>query len=178
MSRRSRAPKREILPDPVHKSELLAKFINAIMLSGKKTLAEKIVYTSLDNALDKLKNVKREDEDEGGSGKGGSALKPASTPVEILEWALSSVRPMVEVKSRRVGGSTYQVPVEVSGPRGQALAMRWLIQAARKRSEHSMISQLTAEIVDACHHRGAAYKKRVDTHKMAEANKAFSHFRW
>jgi small subunit ribosomal protein S7 len=177
MSRRNAAPKRDILPDPVHGSEMVTKFINCVMKSGKKSVAEKIVYTSLASALEKLKKVDLKDEDEGesGSSRGGSKF---SSPVDVLEYVLKSVRPLVEVKSRRVGGSTYQVPIEVSEARGVALAMKWVIDFARVRSEKTMINQLTAEIVDACQGRGASIKKRIDTHKMAEANKAFAHFRW
>lgn len=176
MSRRNAAPKREILPDPVHGSEVVAKFINCIMKDGKKSVAEKLVYTSLSGALEKLKKVdlKDDDGDQGGS-RGGSKF---NTPVDVLEYVIRAVRPLVEVKGRRVGGSTYQVPIEVSEKRGMALAMKWLIDYARARSEKTMINQLTAEIVDACQGRGASIKKRIDTHKMAEANKAFAHFRW
>jgi small subunit ribosomal protein S7 len=169
MARRNAAPKREILPDPVHGNELLAKFINCIMKDGKKSIAEKIVYTALDNALEKLKKLKVDIADT------SAAL---STPVDVLRMAFGAVKPAVEVKSRRVGGSTYQVPIEVSEKRGIALAMRWIATAARKRSEKTMINQLCAEIVDACMGRGAAVKKKIDTHKMADANKAFAHFRW
>lgn len=175
MSRRNAAPKREILPDPVHGSEVVTKFINCIMKSGKKSVAEKIVYTSLSSALDKLKKIDLKDEDSNDNGSRGSKF---STPVDVLEYVIRAVRPLVEVKSRRVGGSTYQVPMEVSESRGAALAMKWLIDYARARSEKTMINQLTAEIVDACQGRGASIKKRIDTHKMAEANKAFAHFRW
>lgn len=176
MSRRNAAPKREILPDPVHGSEVVAKFINCIMKDGKKSVAEKLVYTSLQGALEKLKKVDLKDDDgeQGGSSRGAKF----NTPVDVLEYVIRAVRPLVEVKGRRVGGSTYQVPIEVSEKRGMALAMKWLIDYARVRSEKTMINQLTAEIVDACQGRGASIKKRIDTHKMAEANKAFAHFRW
>lgn len=177
MSRRNAAPRREILPDPVHGSQVVTKFINCMMKSGKKSVAEKIVYTSLSDALEKLKKVDLKDEDDGDNG-GSSRGGKFSTPVDVLEYVIKAVRPLVEVKSRRVGGSTYQVPVEVSERRGAALAMKWLIDFARARSEKTMISQLTAEITDACQGRGASIKKRIDTHKMAEANKAFAHFRW
>ncbi len=173
MSRRNAAPKREILPDPVHGSEVVAKFINCIMKDGKKSVAEKLVYTSLSGALEKL-NLKDDDGEQGGGSRGGKF----GTPVDVLEYVIRAVRPLVEVKGRRVGGSTYQVPIEVSEKRGMALAMKWLIDYARARSEKTMINQLTAEIVDACQGRGASIKKRIDTHKMAEANKAFAHFRW
>lgn len=171
MSRRNAAPVREILPDPVYGSLTLAKFINCAMKSGKKSIAENIVYTSLSSALEKLKKVEIKDEDGDSRGK-------FSSPVDVLEFVLRAVRPLVEVKSRRVGGSTYQVPIEVTEKRGVALAMKWLIDYARARSEKTMVNQLTAEIVDACQGRGASIKKRLDTHKMAEANKAFAHFRW
>ena len=176
MSRRNAAPKRDILPDPVHGSEVVAKFINCIMKDGKKSVAEKLVYTSLGGALEKLKKVdlKDDDSDNGGGSRGGRF----NSAVDVLEYVIRAVRPLVEVKGRRVGGSTYQVPIEVSEKRGMALAMKWLIDYARARSEKTMINQLTAEIVDACQGRGASIKKRIDTHKMAEANKAFAHFRW
>jgi small subunit ribosomal protein S7 len=157
MSRRAAAPKREILPDPKFHSELLAKFMNMIMRDGKKSKAEAIVY----GALSKITERKKTDD-----------------PVELLGQALDNVRPAVEVKSRRVGGATYQVPVEVRAVRRTTLAMRWLIDAARKRGEHSMADRLAGELMDAAEYRGAAVKKREDTHRMAEANKAFSHFRW
>jgi len=156
MSRRSEAPKRTILPDPKFKSVQLAKFINTIMRDGKKSVAERIVYGALDTISEK---------------KGGDGL-------EVLEKALENVRPMVEVKSRRVGGATYQVPVEVRPSRQNALAMRWLVDAARRRGEKSMSAKLAGELMDAADNRGAAVKKREDTHRMAEANKAFSHYRW
>ncbi len=156
MPRRRVVAKREILPDPKYGSTLLAKFINMVMVDGKKAVAEKILYEALDRM---------------GERSGGE-------PLEMLEKALDNVRPMVEVKSRRVGGATYQVPVEVRPVRRNTLAMRWLIEAARKRSEKSMAQRLAAELADAAEARGAAVKKREDTHRMAEANKAFSHFRW
>ncbi|MCD8525412.1 MAG: 30S ribosomal protein S7 [Gammaproteobacteria bacterium] len=178
MSRRNAAPKREILPDPVYGSQVVAKFINCLMKSGKKSIAEKIVYTSLDSALEKLKKVDLKDDEAGDGSSGSRGSAKMATPVHVLEYVLRAVRPLVEVKSRRVGGSTYQVPIEVSENRGMALAMKWLIDFSRARSEKTMINQLTAEIVDACQGRGASIKKRIDTHKMAEANKAFAHFRW
>lgn len=180
MSRRNKAPKREVLPDPIHGSTVLSKFISCIMKDGKRSLAESIVYTALNNALEKLKKVKLEDSNvDGGEGsEGGNGSIALNSAVDVLGFALKSVRPAVEVKSRRVGGSTYQVPVEVSDRRGMALSMRWIILSARKRSEKTMVNQLMAEIVDACQGRGAAFKKKIDTHKMAEANKAFAHFRW
>jgi small subunit ribosomal protein S7 len=157
MSRRRKPEIRTILPDPKFKSELLAKFINKIMERGKKSRAEEIVYGALDTIGEK---------------------KKTDAPLTVLEAALENVRPSVEVKSRRVGGATYQVPVEVRAVRRNALAMRWLIEASRSRGEQGMAARLAAELMDAADHRGAAVKKREDTHKMAEANKAFSHFRW
>lgn len=156
MSRRNEAPKREILPDPKYHNVRLAKFINILMLDGKKAVAERVMY----GALDQLKE------------------KGAADPLEQMELALENVAPAVEVKSRRVGGATYQVPVEVRPVRRNALAMRWLIDAARKRGEKSMTLKLAGEIGDAAEKRGSAVKKRDDVHRMAEANKAFSHYRW
>jgi small subunit ribosomal protein S7 len=156
MSRRSEAPKREILPDPKYGSVQLTKFVNMLMYSGKKSVAEKIMYGALDHMLEK---------------KGGE-------PLEMLELALENVSPAVEVKSRRVGGATYQVPVEVRPVRRTGLAMRWIIEAARKRGEKSMTLKLAGELLDATEKRGSAVKKRDDTHRMAEANKAFAHYRW
>ncbi len=159
MSRRSQAPKRSILPDPKHGSEMLAKFINMVMKDGKKSTAESIVYGAL----------------EGISTRSGQSEEQSVT---TLEQALDNVKPIVEVKSRRVGGATYQVPIEVRPARRQTLAMRWLIDAARRRNEKSMAQRLANELMDAAENRGAAVKKREDTHRMAEANKAFSHYRW
>jgi len=159
MSRRSQAPKRELLPDPKHGSQRLTKFINMIMNSGKKSVAESIVYDALSQMAD----------------KSGQTEEQA---VEMLGQALENVKPSVEVKSRRVGGATYQVPIEVRQTRRDTLAMRWVIDAARKRSEKSMAQRLANELMDAADNRGSAVKKREDTHRMAEANKAFSHFRW
>ncbi len=156
MPRRREVPKRVILPDPKHGSELLAKFTNMLMRDGKKSIAEKIIY----GALDSIESRSRRE------------------PVEVLEVALENVRPVVEVKSRRVGGATYQVPVEVRQVRRTALAMRWVIDAARKRSEKSMAQRLAGELLEASENRGVAVKKREDTHRMAEANKAFAHYRW
>ena len=157
MSRRRKPEIRTILPDPKFKSELLAKFINKIMERGKKSRAEEIVYGALATISEK---------------------KKTDAPLTVLEAALENVRPTVEVKSRRVGGATYQVPVEVRTVRRNALAMRWIIEASRSRGEQGMAARLAAELMDAADHRGAAVKKREDTHKMAEANKAFSHFKW
>ncbi len=159
MSRRSQAPKRAILPDPKYGSELLAKFMNMIMNDGKKSVAERIIYGALDRITEK-------------------ASEADTKPLEVLEQALENVKPAVEVKSRRVGGATYQVPIEVRPARRQTLAMRWIIDAARKRGEKSMPQRLAGELLDAVEQRGSAVKKREDVHRMAEANKAFSHYRW
>ena len=155
MPRRRVVARRQILPDPKHGSELLAKFINMLMEDGKKSVAERIMYGALDQIAD----------------------KKSADPVELLEQAMENVRPMVEVKSRRVGGATYQVPIEVRPSRRNTLAMRWLIDASRKRSEKSMALRLAGELMDASDTRGSAVKKKEDTHRMAEANKAFSHYR-
>ena len=156
MPRRREVPKRTILPDPKFGDQTLTKFINVLMLDGKKSTAERIVYGALDQVADKTKE----------------------NPIEIFTRALENVRPVVEVKSRRVGGATYQVPVEVRPQRRTALAMRWLVEAARKRGEKSMGIRLANELMEAADNRGIAVKKREDTHRMAEANKAFSHYRW
>ena len=181
MSRRRRAPKREILPDPKYKSELIAKFVNHVMVSGKKSVAEKIVYGALGVASQKLKDrVKKEKDEEGGEsgGEAGGIGGVGSVALTIFDQALNNVCPTVEVRSRRVGGSTYQVPVEVRPTRRIALAMRWLVEAAKKRAEKTMALRLGGEIVDAFLKRGSAIKKREDTHKMAMANQAFAHYRW
>ena len=157
MPRRREVPKREVLPDPVYGSTLLAKFMNQLMKDGKKSVAEKIVYGALDIITEKTKGKKA---------------------LEVFENALDEIKPMVEVKSRRVGGATYQVPIEVRSDRAVTLAMRWLIDAARARREKSMAARLAGEILDAIEGRGSAMKKREDTHRMAEANKAFAHYRW
>ncbi len=173
MPRRREVPKREILPDPKHHSELLAKFINVLMVSGKKSTAEKIIYGALDVLEDRVKKAKKTDEDgESGSGTG------TSTVLRYFEEALNNVRPSVEVRSRRVGGATYQVPVEVRHDRSIALGMRWIVQAARSRGEKGMMLRLAGELMDAYETKGSAVKKREDTHKMAKANQAFAHFRW
>jgi small subunit ribosomal protein S7 len=156
MSRRGRIAKRLPTPDPVFGSTLITRFINTLMLDGKKTLAERIVYTALDVA----------------------AEKTGKEPIQVFQDALAKVRPLIEVKPRRVGGATYQVPVEVKLERGNALAIRWLIANSRKRSGRSMIDKLSAEFLDSANGVGASVKKREDTHKMAEANKAFAHYRW
>jgi small subunit ribosomal protein S7 len=157
MPRRRVAAKREILPDPKFNNRTLAKFVNIVMEDGKKSIAEKIVYGALDQV---------------GKKSGGDES------LELFNKALDNIRPVVEVKSRRVGGATYQVPVEVRANRGLTLAMRWLVDAARNRNEKSMGLRLAGEMMDACENRGTAVKKREDTHRMAEANKAFSHYRW
>jgi small subunit ribosomal protein S7 len=157
MARRREIPKRQVLPDPKFGDVTITKFINMLMVSGKKSIAEKIVYGALDTVVERK--------------KGGNQA-------EILKEALDIIGPVVEVKSRRVGGATYQVPVEVRPARKMALAMRWLVEAARKRNEKGMMLRLAGELSDALENRGAAVKKKEDTHRMAEANKAFSHFRW
>jgi len=156
MPRRREVPKRAILPDPKYGDETVAKFINVIMKDGKKSIAEGVLYGALDTI----------------GSRGGEQ------PLEVFYQALENIRPVVEVKSRRVGGATYQVPVEVRPSRRNALAMRWLAEAARKRGEKSMTQRLAGELMDAAEQRGTAVKKREDTHRMAEANKAFSHFRF
>ena len=156
MSRKRKAPKKIPIVDPKYKSVIIPKLINSIMLDGKKTIAEKIVY----DAIDKIK------------------LKSKDEPLTVFNDAINNVRPTVEVRSRRVGGATYQVPVEVKSKRSQALALRWIIDASRKRKDKKMSDKLFNEIFDAYQKRGSAIKKKEDTHKMAESNKAFSHFRW
>ena len=159
MSRRSQAPVRVILPDPKFSSVLLAKFMNMVMKRGKKSVAERIVYGAIERIAEKTG-------------------RPPAQAIDLLTQALDNVKPMVEVKSRRVGGATYQVPVEVRSTRRQTLAMRWVIEAAAARSEKSMSQRLAAELLEARENRGAAVRKREDTHRMAEANKAFAHYRW
>ena len=156
MSRRHRAEKREIIPDPKFGDLVVTKFMNSIMYDGKKSVAEQIVYGALEIVETKLK----------------------SDPLQTFKQALDNVAPSIEVRSRRVGGATYQVPVEVRTERRQALAIRWLIQAARSRNDKTMVDRLSAELIDASNNRGNAVKKREDTHRMAEANRAFSHYRW
>ncbi|MCX7116768.1 MAG: 30S ribosomal protein S7 [Legionellales bacterium] len=172
MPRRREIPKREILPDPKHHSELLAKFINVLMVCGKKSTAEKIIYGALSVLDDRLKKVKKaEDESENSSSGAVGVLR-------YFEQALNNVRPTVEVRSRRVGGATYQVPVEVRNDRSIALGMRWIVQASRTRGEKGMMLRLAGELADAYESKGSAVKKREETHKMAKANQAFAHFRW
>lgn len=174
MPRRREVPKREILPDPKHHSELLAKFINVLMVSGKKSVAEKIIYGALSILEDRAKKSKKDEE----GGSEGSASGGSAGVLQYFENALNNVRPSVEVRSRRVGGATYQVPVEVRNDRSIALGMRWIVQAARSRGEKGMMLRLAGELADAYDSKGSAVKKREDTHKMAKANQAFAHFRW
>lgn len=173
MPRRREVPKREILPDPKYHSDLLAKFINVLMVSGKKSTAEKIIYGALALLAERVKKTKKDDESGEGSSSGG-----AHPVLGYFEHALDNVRPTVEVRSRRVGGATYQVPVEVRTDRSIALGMRWIVQAARSRGEKGMMLRLAGELMDAYENKGSAAKKREDTHKMAKANQAFAHFRW
>ena len=157
MSRRRKADKREIIPDTKFNDRVLSKFINIVMYDGKKSKSEKIVYDALDIASKKLK---------------------VSKPIDLFKTALNNVKPGIEVRSRRVGGATYQVPVEVRNERAQALAIRWIVDASRKRNEKSMVDRLAQELADAHENKGTSIKKREDTHKMAEANRAFAHYRW
>ncbi len=159
MSRRAAAPARHILPDPKFNSDMLAKFMNVVMQDGKKSAAEQILYGAIDRIAEK-------------TGKQGNEA------IELLSVALDNVKPAVEVKSRRVGGATYQVPVEVRSSRRQTLAMRWVIEAARARTEKSMAFRIAHELMDAAENRGGAVRKREDTHRMADANRAFAHYRW
>ncbi len=156
MPRRREVPKREILPDPVYNSQLVTKFVNVVMKDGKKAVAEKILYDALDVVHERT----------------------GEDPMKIFKKAVDNVKPVVEVKSRRVGGSTYQVPIEVRPSRRLALSMRWLIQSALRRSEKTMNQRMANEFMDAAQNRGTAIKKKEDTHRMAEANKAFAHYRW
>ncbi|KTD62606.1 30S ribosomal protein S7 [Legionella spiritensis] len=176
MPRRREVPKREILPDPKYHSELLAKFINVLMINGKKSIAEKIIYGALDVMNERIKKNKKHDE-EGGEETGSSGTGSHAV-LHYFEKALDNVRPSVEVRSRRVGGATYQVPVEVRTDRSIALGMRWIVQAARSRGEKGMMLRLAGELSDAFENKGSSVKKREDTHKMAKANQAFAHFRW
>ncbi len=156
MSRRHAAEKREVLPDAKYGDRILTKFMNNLMIDGKKSIAESIVYNAFDRVEEKLKRA----------------------PVEVFHEAIDNIKPSAEVRSRRVGGATYQIPVEVRPERREALAIRWLIKASRSRNENTMEERLAGELLDAVNGRGAAVKKREDTHKMADANKAFSHYRW
>lgn len=180
MPRRRVAAKRVILPDPKFKSELLSKFINSVMKNGKKAVAEKIVYGALERLDVRLKDKsKKVDKDEEtGGGASGKASFDGGALLDIFDQALDNIRPNVEVRARRVGGSTYQIPVEVRPSRRTALAMRWLKVAASQRSEKTMAQRLSAEILDAYDNKGTAVKKREDTHRMAKANQAFAHFRF
>lgn len=190
MPRRKAAIKREVLPDPLYGSEQIAKFINVVMRAGKKSIAERIVYDALNMLTDRLKKESKEkgEKGEGDSGKGGKsagstgkAKTYAHTQDEVMESlhkALGNIAPTVEVKSRRVGGATYQVPIEVASDRGIALAMRWVVHAAKARSEKTMALRLAAELHDAFLGRGASVKARDDVHRMAKANQAFAHYRW
>lgn len=178
--RRRAAEKRKILPDPKFGDELIAKFINRVMKSGKKSIAEKIVYTALDVLGEKYKknakDIKKDDED--GDGESGSTGGTGIVAVDAFNLAIENVSPLVEVRSRRVGGATYQIPVEVPPNRRLALAMRWIVQSACKRSEKGMALRLAGELLDAAMGRGESVKKREDTYKMAKANQAFAHYRW
>jgi len=171
MPRRRVVSKREILPDPKHHSELLAKFINVLMVSGKKSIAEKIIYGALSVLDERVKKLKKPDADDGSEGGQSGVL-------HYFEVALEHVRPTVEVRSRRVGGATYQVPVEVRFDRSIALGMRWLVQSARSRGEKGMMLRLAGELADAYESKGSAVKKREEIHKMAKANQAFAHYKW
>lgn len=190
MSRRRRAEKREILPDPQFGDLVLSKFINNIMVDGKKAIAETMVYGALKILDSKTSNQNKKDDKEGDDseekggdknkkgGDEGDAIAAKSKGLRLFHDALKNVKPRLEVRSRRVGGATYQVPMEVRTDRAMALAIRWIIGAARRRSEHTMVERLAYELLDAANDRGGAVRKRDETHKMAEANKAFAHFRW
>ncbi len=194
MSRRKAAPKRPVMPDPLFKSQLLAKFINSVMSDGKKSVAESIVYGALDEAVKKYvqntkKTNKKQDSEGGDDGQGGFSIKPFTGDIrtsgdardaalDLFKEALDKITPAVEVRSRRVGGSTYQVPMEIRPTRRMALAMRWLVDFASKRNEKTMMSRLANEMLDAIENRGSAVKKREDVHRMAKANQAFAHYRW
>lgn len=194
MPRRKAAIKREVISDPLYSSDQVSKFINVVMRAGKKSIAEKIVYNALNLLTDRLKKEGKGDKGEGESGEGGSkrgaagaagAAKGKRTThhdsnevLETLRRSLANVAPTVEVKSRRVGGATYQVPIEVAQDRGFALAMRWVVNAAKSRSEKTMALRLAAELYDAYLGRGASVKTRDDVHRMAKANQAFAHYRW
>ena len=171
MPRRNRVKTRDVLPDPKHKSITLTKFINVVMHDGKKSVAENIVYGALDEFEKLMKKSKKSD-------AAAQDIEHNLGIIDFFEKIMDKVRPTVEVRSRRVGGATYQVPVEVRAKRSVALGMRWLVQAARKRGEKGMVSRLSAEMFEAYEGRGAAVKKREETHRMAKANQAFAHFRW
>ena len=190
MSRRKAAPKRVVLPDPLFKSELLAKFINVLMCDGKKSIAERVVYGALDAALKRSRpgSSKEANDTDGGEGSGGKSVASAGdirtseaarqAALDLFKEALDKVTPSIEVKSRRVGGSTYQVPIEIRSSRRVALAMRWLVEFSNKRGEKTMVLRLANELLDAIEGRGGAVKKREDVHRMAKANQAFAHYRW
>lgn len=190
MPRRKAAIKRDTLPDPLYGSERLARFINVVMRAGKRSIAEKIVYMALDEVSKRLKKSKtaaaaqgKKTEDEEGSegsttGKAKATSSNSREVLDIFDKALNNIRPTVEVKSRRVGGATYQVPIEVDVDRGIALAMRWIVKASKDRGEKTMILRLAAEMFDAYEGRGASVKTRDDMHRMAKANQAFAHYRW
>ena len=193
MPRRKAAPRREILPDPLFHSILLAKFINTVMSHGKKSIAEKVVYGALDQVVKSVGNLSGEGDGEGGGDQGGgqgggrklassanirNSEEARAAALKAFRKALENVTPVVEVKSRRVGGSTYQVPVEIRETRRVALAMRWLVEFAGQRSQKGMMMRLAQEILDAIGGRGGAVKKRDDVHRMAKANQAFAHYRW
>lgn len=190
MPRRKAAIKREVLPDPLYGSDEVAKFINVVMRAGKKSIAERIVYSALEMLTDRLKKETKTDGDSGKGGKSGTGTGSAGgvkakkynhskdEMLENLHKAFNNVAPTVEVKSRRVGGATYQVPIEVASDRGVALAMRWVVQAAKGRSEKTMALRLAAELYEAYLGRGASVKTRDDVHRMAKANQAFAHYRW
>lgn len=190
MARRKAAPKRNILPDPLFHSELLAKFINSVMRNGKKSVAERIVYGALESVVKQIqkkpKQAKGEGSNDGGDagskgGKmGGIRVDQADRTLALntFKQALENVTPTVEVKSRRVGGSTYQVPIEIRSARRMTLAMRWLVEFSNKRNEKTMVLRLANEILDAVEGRGGAVKKREDVHRMAKANQAFAHYKW
>lgn len=178
MSRRHRAQKREILPDPRFGDLVLSKFINNLMLDGKKSTAEGIVYGAIEILDTKASNENKKDDDSEEGDAGSAAIHAKSKGLGLFHDALKNVKPKLEVRSRRVGGATYQVPQEVRSDRAMALAMRWIIDAARRRGENTMVDRVANELHDAANERGNAVKKRDDTHKMADANKAFAHFRW
>ena len=188
MSRRKAAPKRPTLPDPLFGNEVISRFINVVMRAGKKSVAEKIVYGALEKVVERTYRKKTEQDSEGGGDEGsagsggvGSIFESAAArkfALEQFEKALDNVRPAVEVKSRRVGGSNYQVPVEIRASRRSTLGMRWLVEYSAKRGEKTMVLRMASEICDALLNRGNAVKKRDETHRMAKANQAFAHYRW
>lgn len=174
MPRRREVPKREILPDPKYHSELLAKFINVLMVNGKKSVAEKIIYGALEVLEERVKKIKKDDD----SNSSESGTTGTAGVLKYFEEALDNVRPSVEVRSRRVGGATYQVPIEVRSDRSVALGMRWIVKSSRSRGEKGMMLRLAGELLDAVQHKGAAVKKKEEVHRMAKANQPFAHFRW